>query len=112
MQCAEDHATTAAYDVRASAVHGNGVFAAAPLRAGQLIGRFEGEATTQDGTYVLWIIDDDEQEIGIEGRNGLRFLNHSGKPNAEFVGQDLYALCDLPSEAELMIDYGEGWAEG
>ena len=70
-------------EVRESRVHGKGVFARRRLREGQLVGRFEGDPTKQNGTYVLWLIDDDGSEVGIRGRNALRFLIHGHPPNAE-----------------------------
>ena len=69
-------------EVRESPVHGKGVFARRRLRPGQWIGRFEGDVTTENGTYVLWLIDEDGSEVGIRGRNALRFLNHGHPPNA------------------------------
>lgn len=99
------------YAVRESEVHGQGVFARTRIRSGKPIGRFEGVPTQHDGTYVLWVIDEDEVEVGIEGRNALRFLNHANSPNAEFDGQDLYALCDVEVGSEILIHYGEGWEE-
>jgi SET domain-containing protein len=107
MNCEE----RAPFHVRESAVHGRGVFANASIRSGQLIGRFEGVPAQEDGTYVLWIIDENEAEVGIDGRNALRFLNHAGQPNAEFEGQDLYALCDVQPGSEILIHYGAGWEE-
>ena len=46
-------------EVRESPIHGKGVFARRRLRLGQWIGRFEGDETTENGTYVLWLIDED-----------------------------------------------------
>ena len=71
-----EHAMLERIEVRVSPIHGKGVFARRRLRAGQLIGRFEGDTTTNNGTYVLWLIDEDGGEVGIRGRNALRFLNH------------------------------------
>lgn len=97
-------------EVRESRIHGKGVFARRRLREGQQIGRFEGEPTTRNGTYVLWLIDEDGSEVGIRGRNALRFLNHGDPPNAEFRDADLYALRNVQPGAELLIDYGEAWS--
>ena len=98
-------------EVRTSPIHGKGVFARKRLRAEQLVGRFEGEATRENGTYVLWLIDERGVEHGIRGRNALRFLNHGLPPNAEFRDADLYTLRNVQPGAELLIDYGEGWDE-
>lgn len=94
---------------RRSPVHGKGVFARRRLRPGQYIGTFEGRETTEDGTYVLWLVEDDGSEVGIEGRNDLRFLNHSRRPNAELRELDLYAIRNIQPGAEIYIDYGEAW---
>ena len=96
-------------EVRRSPVHGRGVFARRRLRKGQHIGRFEGEPTVEDGTYVLWLIDEEGAEAGIRGRNALRFLNHGEPANAEFRDADLFAIRNVQPGAELWIDYGPDW---
>ncbi len=96
-------------EVRRSRIHGRGIFALTRLRKGQGIGRFEGDPTNVDGTYVLWLVDEDGSESGIRGRNALRFLNHGATPNAEFQGEELYALRNVQPGAEILIDYGEAW---
>jgi SET domain-containing protein len=98
-------------EVRRSRVQGRGIFALQRLRKGQRIGRFEGDSTMIDGTYVLWLIGDDGSEIGIRGRNALRFLNHGDRPNAEFQDDELYVVRNVQPGAEVLIDYGEGWRE-
>ena len=97
-------------EVRQSRIHGKGIFARRRLRQGQRIGRFEGDTTTKNGTYVLWLIGEDGSEIGIRGRNALRFLNHGEPPNAEFLDDELYVVRNVQPGAEVLIDYGEGWA--
>jgi hypothetical protein len=96
-------------EVRVSRIHGRGIFALKRLRRGQGIGRFEGDRATHDGTYVLWLVDEDGSESGIRGRNALRFLNHGERANAEFQGDELYALRNVQPGIELLIDYGEAW---
>ncbi len=93
-----------------SPIHGKGVFARRRLRKGGYIGTFEGRPTRDDGAYVLWVLDDDDREMGVEGRNELRFLNHSGAPNAEFLGLDLHATRNIQPGQEVTIHYGEAWA--
>lgn len=90
-----------------SPIHGRGLFAARPLPAGQLIGRYEGPEVQDDGHHVLWI--ESEQGdgwTGYDGRNEMRFMNHADSPNAEMDGLDCYALEDIPPGAEITIDYG------
>jgi len=95
--------------VKTSPIHGRGVFAAKRIRTGAYIATFEGKATTKNGMHVLWARDDDDNEFAIEGRNDLRFLNHSRHPNAEFIGVDLHAVRNIEQDAELTIDYGDDW---
>ena len=94
-------------EVRESPLHGRGVFARRALRRNQRIGRFEGETTTRNGTFVLWVTDEMGREKGIRGRNVLRFLNHGRPPNAEFRDEELFVLAPVAKGAELLIDYGD-----
>jgi SET domain-containing protein len=98
-----------AVEVRESPIHGRGVFARKRFRKGAYIATFEGQPTEQDGMHVLWILDDDDREIGIQGRNALRFLNHAAKPNSEFLGPDLHALRNIQPGQEITFHYGEAW---
>ncbi len=97
--------------VGSSPIHGRGLFAKRRIRRGAYVATFEGEHTTKDGMHVLWTLDEGGSEIGIEGRNALRFLNHSSDPNAEFVGYELHALRNIQSGAELTIHYGDDWEQ-
>ncbi len=103
--------TLARIAVGVSPIHGRGVFARPRIRSGSLIGDFEGRRTSRNGTYVLWVLGEDGSEVGIRGRNELRFLNHSRRPNAEFRGASLYALRNIQPGREVTIDYGEGWED-
>lgn len=96
-------------EVRESRIHGKGIFARKRLREGQRIGRFEGDTTMRNGIYVLWLLGEDGSEIGIRGRNVLRFLNHGKPANAEFLDDELYILRNVQPGSEVLIDYGEGW---
>jgi SET domain-containing protein len=99
--------------VTQSPIHGRGVFARRPIAAGTFIGRYDGEQTRADGMHVLWVEGDNEDEwIGFDGTNELRFLNHSATPNGEMDGQDLYAARDIPRNEEVTIDYGEWFEAG
>ena len=89
-----------------------GVFAKAPIEADEFIGVYEGDPSDDDGTYVLWVeVEPDGDVAGIDGTNELRYLNHSGSPNAEFDGPELYALRAIAPGEEITFDYGEEWAE-
>jgi hypothetical protein len=84
-----------------SPIHGSGLFAREPMAVGEMIGRFEGKETQEDGEYVL----------GIEGTTELRFVNHSRTPNAEFVDDVLVALQAIQPGDEITCHYGESWEE-
>jgi purine nucleoside phosphorylase len=73
---------------------------------------YDGPETRRDGMHVLWVYEeDDRQWIGREGRNALRYLNHSSSPNAEFDGYQLYALRNIRAGEEITFDYGEEWED-
>lgn len=96
-------------EVRSSPIHGRGLFARRRIRKGAYIATFEGRETARDGMHVLWVVREDGSEVGIEGRNALRFLNHSSRPNAEFLGADLHAVRNIQPGAEITFHYGEDW---
>ncbi len=95
--------------VLTSPIHGRGLFAAKRIRPGAYVASFEGVFTRKNGMHVLWIMDEDDNEVGIGGRNALRFLNHSSDPNTEFIGNELHALRNIQLGAELTIHYGDDW---
>lgn len=97
--------------VMRSSTHGRGVFARRRIARGEYIGTFRGTPTTRNGSYTLWVLEEDDSVRGISGRNALRFLNHSSKPNAEFWGADLYSTRLIHIDAEIYIDYGDGWED-
>lgn len=96
--------------VAPSPIHGLGLFAARALQPGQLIGVYDGPEVEQDGPHVLWVENEAGGEwTGYDGRNEMRFMNHSGRPNAEMDGLHCYALREIPRDAEITIDYGPDW---
>jgi len=93
--------------VASSPIHGQGLFAARTLKAGQLIGFYEGPVVEENGSHVLWIEDESGPGwTGFDGRNEMRFMNHADDPNAEMDGLDCYSIKDIPQGAEITIDYG------
>jgi SET domain-containing protein len=108
--------------VAPSTIEGVGIFAAAPIRAGQaiwvfekrldrllsasevedlsevqrdFIGRYGYPHMTKPGTIVL------------EYDNG-RFMNHSDRPNTDFTHPEIgYALIDIVEGEELTCNYAE-----
>ena len=94
--------------VNASPIHGKGVFARKAIDAGDYIGTYWGPQAKRNGTYVLWVYEEDDAEpVGRSGRNLLRFLNHAVPGNAEFDGYDLYARTSIAPHEEITFDYRE-----
>ena len=107
-----DYDTNSLCFVADSSVHGLGLFARHDIPADTWIGHYDGPQTRENGMHVLWVEageDEatDDQWVGYEGNNELRFLNHAREPNGEMDGLDLYAICDIRSGEEITIDYGE-----
>jgi SET domain-containing protein len=97
--------------VESSSIHGRGVFACRRIREGAYVATFVGTETKKNGMHVLWTLEEDGREVGIEGQNDLRYLNHSHQPNVEFIGADLHAIANIQPGAELTFDYGEDWED-
>lgn len=111
------------YVVRRSPIHGMGLFAAIPYRRGQRIGTYRGPRTRRDGPHVLWLAEEEPREdlgaladlglepraIGIDGRNALRYVNHSRTPNAAFYAEELVALRAIAAGEEITFHYGDEW---
>lgn len=97
--------------VKESAIHGKGVFASKSIEKNQLIGTYVGPRVDEDGIYVLWIDCEVDGIYGIDGRNDLKFTNHSATPNASFEGPELIALRAIAPDEEITFHYGADWAE-
>jgi len=109
--CAKDDRAASRVEVRASPVHGRGLYARRRLRRGAYIASFEGRPTRRDGEHVLWVEREDGSVVGIRGENELRFLNHARRPNAELRGTELYALRNIQPGHEILIHYGDEWED-
>ena len=93
--------------IATSPIHGHGLFAAKTVPAGWLIGIYDGPVVDEDGDHVLWIQDETgDGWTGYDGKNEMRFMNHSDEPNAEMDGLNCYSLRDIPPDTEITIDYG------
>jgi SET domain-containing protein len=97
------------FAVKKSPIHGRGVFAQEAIRRHEYIDSFRGRPAKKDGMYVLWLQEEDESWVGIRGTNGLQYLNHSSRPNAEFRGSDLIALRNIRPGQEITFHYGDEW---
>jgi len=88
--------------VAPSVIHGQGLFARAPIKGGSVIGYLQGRPTTIDGEYVLWI----SATQGIEVLCDLRYINHSDQPNACYYDDlSVVALRDITPDEEITHDY-------
>ena len=90
-----------------SPIHGKGLFARRKLKKDQFLGTYHGPKTKINDMHVLWVEEEEGKWIGKDGKNMLRYLNHSNKPCAEFDGFDLYAMRDIQKGEEITFDYGE-----
>ncbi len=96
--------------VAQSPIHGKGLFARTDIDENIWIGTYEGLATHKDGMHVLWLWNEDTQRWeGINGKNEMRFLNHSAEPNADWWGEELYSIRPIAMDEEITFDYGEDW---
>jgi SET domain-containing protein len=109
--------------VRRSGVHGKGVFAAAPLKAGARLVEYKGERISWKEALHRHPHNPDEPnhtfyfalETGlvIDGNvngNSARWFNHSCAPNCEAEEVEgrvfIHALRDIAPQEELFYDYG------
>jgi hypothetical protein len=107
-------------DVRPVAGMGRGVFAAAAIPAGTLLGTFHtialsaADVTAARGTTLsdYWFEDDaDGSAVIVLGV--MELVNHSLRPNVDrrwrvtAAGEvvELYAVCDIAAGAQLFLDY-------
>lgn len=108
--------------VRGSGIHGNGVFATAPLRAGEHLMDYRGEVIDWDeaneryassgaehGHTFYFDLGDGRVIDGGVGGNSARWINHGCAPNVHAVVDgtrvELLALRDIAAGDELLLDY-------
>ncbi|MEM6852930.1 MAG: SET domain-containing protein [Planctomycetota bacterium] len=90
------------FKVQTSGIHGRGLFADRFIPEGTVIGHLEGHYTTQDGSYVLWITEDQ----GFRVKNELRFINHDAEPNAAYYDDlTVGAIRDIQPGEEITHNY-------
>jgi hypothetical protein len=93
-------------ETRRSKVHGTGVFTTKGIEPREVIARYEGKPIGRDTLYVGARIDRGGRTQRYEITGPLRFLNHSCRPNAVLVGDELIALRRIRKGGEILIDYG------
>jgi uncharacterized protein len=108
-------------ELRASSIHGIGVFLTEPVRAGQLIWRFDSRIDRVFGDHEMRDLPEHVQAFlrtystlhadlklwVLCGDNGRHF-NHSDEPNTRSLGiafGDDVAAVDMPAGTELTSDY-------
>ena len=109
--------------VRRSGVHGKGMFALAPLAAGEVVIEYTGEVITwrealrrhphdpADPDHTFYFHIDEKHVIDAKvGGNSARWINHACEPNCEADEQDgrifITALRDIAPGEELSYNYG------
>ena len=114
-----------AVDVRASAIDGQGVFAAEAVRKRLKIGEIRGEsigvgearirATRSERIMIVELSAKKAIDFS-KSADPMRYTNHSCQPNAQLVIRngrvEFYALRDIPPGAEITVDYGETHHDG
>lgn len=119
---------------RKSAIHGNGIFAAAPIARGERLIEYKGRRRTHEEvdagdsgdvesghTFLFTLNDDWVIDGNLEG-NDARWINHSCNPNCEAVLEEdeqdskasrvfIEALRAIRPGQELTYDYGITLAE-
>ena len=110
------------FEVRSSAIHGLGVFAARRIRKGTRIIEYIGERIASDEAdrryagdtsehphVLLFVVDKHTVIDAAIGGNDARFINHSCEPNCKaFTEQKriyIYALKTIAAGEELTYDY-------
>ena len=120
---------------RRSAIHGNGVFAAAPIATGERIVEYKGQRRThaevdaddsgdvESGHTFLFTLNDEYVIDGDRQGGVARWINHGCAPNCEAVlveheGEDrrrdrvfIEAIRDIAAGEELTYNYGITLAE-
>lgn len=110
------------YEVRRSAIHGNGVFATRAIEPGERIDEYKGERITAEEsairaeagggpvnhTFFFSLADGRVIDGGRRG-NDARYINHSCEPNCEAQEEDgrvyIYALQPIDKGEELNYNY-------
>lgn len=114
-----------AVDVRASAIDGQGAFAAEPIPARLKIGEIRGESISVQEARIratrterIMIVElSDRKAIDFSrSSDPMRYTNHSCRPNARLTIRqgrvEFYAMRDIAPGEEITVNYGETHHEG
>lgn len=110
------------YVVKASGIHGKGVFAKRDIAAGKRIAEYKGERISddeaaerhsrQEGSHhtFFFSLEDGRVIDGGSGGSNARWINHGCAPNCEAREENgrvfIHALRDIACGEELCYDYG------
>jgi SET domain-containing protein len=90
------------YHVTESSIHGKGVFASRQINEGEILGTLKTTPAKTNGSHVLWITEDHKVRVHCD----LRYVNHSGKPNACYYDTlEVVALRNIKEGEEITHDY-------
>ena len=90
-------------EVRASKIHGRGLFTINAIAQDELIGVCEVEPADPPGAHTLWC---DSGPVNVTC--DLRFTNHSSEPNVVYYDSlRVVALRDIAAGEELTYNYGD-----
>jgi SET domain-containing protein len=111
--------------VRASAIDGQGVFAAEPIARWRKIGEIRGEAisvvearirATRHERVMMVEISADRAIDFSRSNDPMRYTNHSCSPNARLCIRqgrvEFYALREIATGVEITVNYGPTHHEG
>ncbi len=102
-------------ECRPSPIHGRGVFATAPVLAGELLDFGPLMALPSEeigGTLLGWYVFEHTEEESLLCLGRTSMMNHSCSPNAEVevnaesLDYRVFALCNIMPGTEILIDYG------
>lgn len=95
------------YEVKASKIHGKGLFATRNIKKGELIGKLKWKPAKRDGIYVLWT-EDGTRPVRV--MCDLKYINHQKKANAEYTeALTVVATKGIKVGEEITHDYGDDW---
>lgn len=124
-----DYISSDLVEVRNSAIHGRGVYAAKSIKKGSRVMEYVGERISHaeadrrfwekgedDGHTFLFVVNHRTVIDGTHGGNDARYINHRCEPNCETVteGNRIFidAVKDIKKGEELGYDYQLTWDSG
>ena len=89
-------------EVKASNIHGKGLFSTQKIRKDAVLGTCEVTKTKQPNAYTLWL-----GKKMVDVTCDLKYINHSKKPNVIYYDDlTVVALKNIKSGEELTHKYG------